>query len=188
MQANLPLVIRPYTVDSLQVTTLLDYRTREVNDAIRALKFEGSDRAARLLSDALADFLREEVATMRAFSARPVILVPVPLHPRRERERGFNQVTRVLEKLPPEFRDGTCARLVPHALARTRATPRQTTLPRHERLTNVHNAFTADERIVRGAHVILVDDVTTTGSTLAACAQALTHAGAKVTAVALAHA
>lgn len=175
-------------MDGFSVTTLSPYHAPGMEDAIRALKYDGSARATKLLADALADFLREEIASMHIMSARPVLLVPVPLHRRRARERGFNQIERVLAQLPREFRDGTFARVETRALYRTRATPPQTKLSRAERLRNVRGAFSADPRHARGAHVLLIDDVCTTGATLRESATVLEKAGATVTAIALSRA
>ncbi len=186
--SGLPLTPGAHEIGRLSITTLMDYRAEPVQDAIRALKYDGNGEAARLLADALAEYLREEAATARAFSPRPILIAPVPLHPSRRAERGFNQVERVLALLPREMRDGTIARVMPHALARTRATPAQTRLARAERLANVRGAFAADGPAVRGTHVFIIDDVTTTGATLAACAEALEKAGARITAIALARA
>lgn len=176
------------TLQKTRITTLIPYHAPGVEDAIRALKYDGNAKAAQLLADMLADYLCEELASMRAFSARRIVLVPVPLHPKRQRERGFNQIEKVLSKLPEEFRDGTLSRVEPRALFRTRATPPQTKLHRAERLTNVRGAFSADEKIARGANVVLIDDVCTTGSTLHECAATLARAGANVTVIALARA
>jgi ComF family protein len=171
-----------------RITTLIPYHVPGVEDAIRALKYDGNAKAARLLAALLEDYLREEIASMRAFSPRPIILVPIPLHTRRQRERGFNQIVKVLSQLPAEFRDGTLSRIEPRALFRVRHTPQQTRLSRAERLANIRGAFSADERTVRGTHVILVDDVCTTGATLSEGAKTLTKAGGKVATFALARA
>ena len=185
------LAVSPHTHDAcgVRITTILDYRTPAVEDCIRALKYDGSSRSAELLAEALADYLREEIAQARSFSVRPVLLVPIPLYKARERERGFNQVEAVLEKLPKEFLDGTLASLAPKSLARIRETKQQTKLSREERLKNMKNAFSVpNAEAVRDTHVFLIDDVTTTGATLAEAASPLRKAGAEVSALALARA
>jgi ComF family protein len=185
------LTVSPNTHETcgIRITTLLDYRNPAVEDCIRALKFDGSARAAELLADALADYLREEISQTRSFSPRPILLVPIPLFKARKRERGFNQIELVLKKLPQEFLDGTLSLFAAHALARTRATKQQTRLARAERLKNVRDAFSVPGiEIVRGSHIFLIDDVTTTGATLAEAARPLVKVGAEVTALALARA
>ncbi|MBI4093626.1 ComF family protein [Candidatus Kaiserbacteria bacterium] len=186
---DIPLAPVRHELLGAQITTLMDYRNVAVEDLIRTLKYDGSRHAARLAASLLADYLREEVASSRSFSTRKILIVPVPLHKSRARERGWNQIELVLDALPDEFRDGTLTTLAPHALARNRATRQQTKLPRSERLANVAGAFSCpDETLVRNAHVFLIDDVTTTGATLANAATPLRRAGANVTLLALARA
>ena len=172
-----------------QITTLLNYRTQVTQDLVRALKYDHSGYAAKLLAGALAEYLREEIVNLKLFSTVPIVLVPIPLHVSRLRERGFNQIQKVLENLPHEFKDGTHSRVESHALARTRATPQQTRLTRRERLTNVRGAF---ELVLpaafENAHVIIIDDVTTTGATLAEAAKPFKKACTQISLLALAHA
>ena len=105
-------------------------------------------------------------------------VVAVPLHPRRQRARGFNQAAELAAQLGPPVVD---------ALPRTRATAPQTALPAGQRRRNVRGAFAPVRRFgirpgrapVEGACVMLVDDVTTTGATLDACARVLRRAGAR---------
>ena len=96
--------------------------------------------------------------------------VPVPLHPARRRQRGFNQASDLARHLGLP---------VHHALRRVRATPTQTGLPAVQRHRNVRDAFAAtpSARALAGRTVVLVDDVSTTGATLEACARALKEAG-----------
>jgi len=186
---DIPLFPESHDLLGVRITTIMDYRNPEIEDLIRVLKYDGSAHAARLAASVLADYLREEFASARSFSQRKILLVPVPLFKTRARERGWNQIDLVLKALPHEFRDGTLSTHTPHALVRTRATRAQTRLPRSERLSNVAGAFSlTDGALVRDSHIFLVDDVTTTGATLANAANPLRRAGAKVTLLALARA
>ena len=102
------------------------------------------------------------------------VIVPVPLHPTRQRERGFNQAGLLAELLSAQ----TSIRCKP-LLERTRYTTTQTALDRSERMENLHNAFRLRKNAnVRGLRVLLVDDVLTTGSTLNECARILKRGGA----------
>lgn len=101
------------------------------------------------------------------------IAVPVPLHPKRERDRGYNQSA----LLAQAFCDHTGLTLDPDALRRVRNTKPQSGKTREARLTGVVGAFEASD-VVRGKRVLLIDDVLTTGATLIACADALIAAGA----------
>ena len=170
-----------------EVTTIMRYQEPAVQDLIRSLKYDGSLAAATLAATALSDYLREEIANEKAFSPREIFLVPIPLHNVRKRERGFNQIEIVLDALPKEFKDGTVSRLAPELLVRVRETRSQTHLPRMQRLKNVTGAFSAT-RVLKNVHVFLVDDVTTTGATLASAGRTLGKAGAKVSLIALARA
>ena len=99
------------------------------------------------------------------------LVVPVPLHRRRRRARGFNQAEELARHLGLEWKN---------VLRRTRATSSQTDLPAARRHANVRNAFSLERsHAVDGLTVLLVDDVSTTGATLNACAVALRRAGAR---------
>ncbi len=108
---------------------------------------------------------------------RGATLVPVPLHPRKARERGYNQALLLAQALAAAAGEG--ARVEP-LLRRVVDTQTQTAFDRRTRMANLKNAFA----LVRGAdlnpslHYVLVDDVFTTGSTLNSCARALRRAGA----------
>ncbi|HMC24161.1 MAG TPA: ComF family protein [Candidatus Udaeobacter sp.] len=102
------------------------------------------------------------------------MIVPVPLHPARQRERGFNQANLLAELLTAQIS-------IPSkpVLKRVRYTTTQTALDRAERMENLHNAFRLRRNAnVRGLRVLLIDDVLTTGSTLSKCARILKRSGA----------
>lgn len=172
-----------------RVTTLMFYRDPRVEDLIRALKYDASRHAAELLAEILAEYLREEIIAHKLFSALPVMLVPVPLHASRLAERGFNQVEKVFKYLPDEFRNSSLSHIENRALVRSRATAPQTHLTRAERRENVQGAFHLnDPAPLRGSRVILIDDVTTTGATLAEAARPFFDAHIDVSLIALARA
>lgn len=113
--------------------------------------------------------------------AERAALVPVPLARARERERGFNQSERIACALGERWGVAVWRDL----LVRERATATQTRLTPGERLANVSSAFRVNEQArdrarVRNAHLVLVDDVITTGATLNACAAALIAGGARI--------
>lgn len=114
------------------------------------------------------------------------LVVPVPLHPRRLVDRGYNQAALLAAEVAIELD----VPLAPRALLRLRHTPQQARSDRATRHANVREAFRARRPAsLRGLHVVLVDDVATTGSTLEACADALLTAGAaSVTAIVIARA
>ena len=140
--------------------------------ALGRLKSERRADLARPLGDLLWTALEP-----RAAELQKVVVVPVPLHPARLAERGYNQSGLLAGRVARRLR----APLWPSALTRVRDTPRQATLPREARIANVRSAFVAREpEHVAGRAVLLVDDVWTSGATLDACTDTLLEAGAGV--------
>ncbi|HEY7649025.1 MAG TPA: ComF family protein [Methylomirabilota bacterium] len=140
--------------------------------ALHAFKFHG----ARALARPLADLVIEQWG--REVPADVDALVPVPLAPARERQRGFNQAGLLAERLAR----GLGRPVQPRWLCRARPTPPQSELGAAERWANVRNAFQAAPA-VGGRHLLVVDDVLTTGATAAECARALRAAGARAVGV-----
>ena len=137
-----------------------------MKEIIHALKYE----RRRSISPRLGAVMRDHgTALLRDADA----VVPVPLHPRREYQRGFNQAEDLAAHLGPP---------VVRMLKRVRHTHSQIELPKEERQANVRHAFALADRdssIALPTIVVLVDDVSTTGSTLEACAAVLKAAGVK---------
>ena len=149
-----------------------------LRELIHLLKYEQVRPAANVLGRMLG----ETIATLAPqFDEIPPLLVPVPLHAAKLRQRGFNQselIARAALK-SPSLRDLPLS-LEPTILQRARPTESQTGLTRHQRRANVRGAF----RVVRPAEVagrdlLLVDDVFTTGTTVSECARVLRQAGAQ---------
>jgi ComF family protein len=136
--------------------------------AITRFKYEPIPELARQLGQLLAHEAR--VRCMRAD-----IVVPVPLHPSRLFDRGFNQAA--LLARPVARAIGATFR--PRALERIRATPQQAELDREERIRNVSGAFRARQCFAGATVALLVDDVRTTGSTQDECARVLREAGCR---------
>jgi len=127
------------------------------------------------LRHVIARWLRTALDDERLRDCQFDVIVPVPLHPARQRERGFNQASLLAELLSAQ----TSISCRP-SLKRIRYTTTQTALDRSERMENLHNAFRLRKNAdVRGLRVLLIDDVLTTGSTLSECARVLKRAGAK---------
>ena len=147
-------------------------------EAVLALKYRALPR--------IADDLAEAMARGGLPADGPSVLVPIPLAPKRLRERGYNQSEVLAAALARRWHLPIARDL----LARVRETPTQTTLTPETRLANVAGAFVADGLIARltpgrrpgvsrDSTLILVDDVFTTGATLAEAARALELAGAR---------
>ena len=133
---------------------------------VRDFKYHGRLAYARVLGTVLADHVRALAAPV------PECLVPVPLHPARHRERGFNQSSEIARHVARHLGIALDERLC----RRTRATADQTALTAKERRRNLRGAF-ALERPLRARHVAVVDDVLTTGSTVEELARTLKRGG-----------
>lgn len=155
-------------------------RERPAIDGIRACsRFEGAIRQAvhrlkyngqRTLAEPLGLFLARTASQMPAVDA----VVPVPLHPSRERLRGYNQSALLARVLARHLGVPVVA-----ATRRVRQTRDQIGLDRHQRRENVKGAFACtNSAVAAGRSLLLVDDVCTTGSTMLACAEPLRRAGA----------
>ena len=133
--------------------------------AVHALKYGSLPR--------IADDLAAAMAGVRPPADGPSALIPIPLAAKRLRERGYNQSELLARALAQQWR----IPVLPDALVRTRETPTQTALTPETRLANVAGAFSA-KRVRSGMVWVLVDDVFTTGATLAEAARALEDRGA----------
>lgn len=160
-------LLSAYPFDSARSATLY---SGVIRDRIHQFKFGGQLEWAPALTELLAD------AWTKAALPHVQLILPVPLHPKRLRERGFNQSGILAKALGKRFG-------VPFAfdlLQRGRWTEPQTRLSRADRLTNVRGAFqVTDGSRVEGRTIVLVDDVFTTGATLSECATTLKASGAK---------
>ncbi len=140
--------------------------------AIHLLKYRDRPMLAPILGQAMAEFLSERSAVMNSLAFDAV--VPVPLHKKRLHHRGYNQSERLALAV--------CSALeLPmdrQAVCRTRQTQAQVGMARAARLSNLRGVFRADSKAVHGKSILLIDDVCTTGSTIAECAGALIAAGA----------
>jgi ComF family protein len=142
--------------------------------SLRLLLHELKYRGRRRIASRLAELIWADPAA-RPFLQPGAVIVPVPLHPRRLAERGFNQSELLAAALAKRAGFSLRARV----LVRRKDTPPQTGLSAAQRRRNVAGAFAVRERpCVHQGSVVLVDDVLTTGATARACADALLAAGA----------
>jgi competence protein ComFC len=144
------------------------YTTGPLRIAIHRLKYSDQSRLAEPLSLMLIGWWHDNPLPAE-------VIIPIPLHPRRERERGYNQAALLARQLEPAIG----LPINETILTRTRDTRPQVGLGSAERQQNVAGAFTCVDSILAGRSVLLLDDVTTTGATLEAAAYALRAAGAR---------
>lgn len=155
-----------HTTAELELFYALEFKG-VARTVIHALKYRGRTSIAADLARLAAP------AVVSACVTPPDVVVPVPLHKIRLRERGFNQSELLAVHLA-----ASVGAPVRRALVRTRHTPPQARLPRQQRLTLARGTFRAAEGNAKLGRVLLVDDVATTGATLAAASQELLRAGA----------
>jgi ComF family protein len=138
-----------------------------VRTLIHRIKYNDDGYALRALSCLAMEYMLPD-------HLKPDMVIPVPLHPKRLKKRGFNQSLRLARQIFPHIP------LRMDILTRTLNTKPQTELSMKERLRNVRNAFRAARPLPEGVEtILLLDDVYTTGATVRACAKALKRAGAK---------
>ena len=152
-----------------EISILLPYNS-SCRTIVHALKYDGMPSLGLVFGRLMAMKLLKK-------SSLPgnTILIPVPLHPAKLKERGYNQSERLAAGFASFSQHDVCNDL----LKRTRKTETQTALGHEERAENVRNAFVySGEKTLAGCDVILIDDVLTTGSTVSACVEALKSGGA----------
>jgi competence protein ComFC len=194
-------LVRALTVEDLYALATdsdepLPYHERAVRALVWELKYRGNPRAAALAGTVLS----ERLLAVAAEELGTPLLIPVPMHPERRAERGYNQTELLCEaalatlrrQAPESPRSGPLGQVLltsgglpapfnyeQEALSRTRATPPQQGLPRYQRLNNLKGSMRADPARVRGRVCVVIDDVTTTGATFEEAKRALTEAGAR---------
>jgi ComF family protein len=149
-----------------------------MREAIHALKYSRLHPAARVLGRMLA----QAIAKLAGEAPAEMLVVPIPLHRSKYAQRGFNQARALAEEALRELRKTHPLwqlKLAPSTLLRLRPTESQAGLTPRQRRQNVRGAFSVgDSSAVTAKHILLVDDILTTGATARAAAQALAKAGA----------
>ncbi|MDD3089402.1 MAG: ComF family protein [Candidatus Omnitrophica bacterium] len=151
-----------------------------VRECIKGLKY----RKDLSLVPMLESVIKKTILKRPLFVEAPCVVVPVPSHFLRRMTRGIDHAELIAGAIARSFG----VPLLRRALLKIRATGPQTRLHRRERLDNLRNAFrVSDKTALRGKHILLADDVVTTGATLSACADELIRNGAlSVTGITLA--
>lgn len=161
------------------IISVFDYKDDLVRTLVWQIKFKGNTKLTSMAGQILYETLISELENEYLFNGiKKLILVPVPLHLTRMQERGFNQSERIAEEMMRI--DGRNNFSVAYVVKRIRKTKSQTqTASREERIENMRNAFAlAQNASVKGGHFVVLDDVTTTGSTINEIRKILLDAGA----------
>ena len=153
----------------------------KVQNLIHNLKYNGRTDVGVLLGNMLGERLKASVLYESVD-----LIVPVPLHRKKYKQRGYNQCTFIAERMAEKMEIAFSEEI----LLRNHATESQTKKSRYNRYENMQDVFKVnDQARIVGKHILLVDDVITTGATLEACANELLSSGAaKVSIAALAFA
>lgn len=171
------------------IVAIFNYRNPTIRRVIWQMKYRGVRATAKCFGEMLYEEILGDMGEGLHISKKETFLiVPIPLHKKRERERGYNQ-SELLAREIMKYDTQNFFELAPHALSRIRETKAQAkSEKRAVRIENLRGVFNADASLVRGKNIILIDDVTTTGATLASARKALRDKGARsVRAYALAH-
>ena len=146
-----------------------------LRDLIHLLKYQ----QVRPAADVLGRMLGEVISGLDPVLPEHLLVVPVPLHDRKLRQRGFNQSELIARAALKSCGDKQRFELQPQILARRRETASQIGLSSHQRRVNMRGAFTVTRpESIAERDILLVDDVLTTGTTASECARTLRKAGA----------
>jgi ComF family protein len=160
---------------------LYDYRHPSTKKAIWLLKYSGKKRLAKVFAEAMYGRILEELADRAQFeNFRKAILIPIPLAPKRQRERGFNQATLLCRELVKLDKNENF-KLEKNILVKPKDTEHQARIEdRSKRLKNIVGSFAVKNgELIKNRNIILIDDVTTTGATLSEAKKTLHESGAK---------
>ncbi len=179
---------QPRTVSD--IISFLPYRHEVVKNLIWYLKYRNSDRARELCAKVFWEMMEEELSDKILFQGgNPYLLIPIPMSKKRLGERGYDHMLRLAQTI---LQKDTSKLLTPlfDCLVRSKETPPQTSIKNKEaRMKNVLGVFLVrNPESVAGKSIVLLDDVTTTGATLAEAKRVLLEAKAReVIALAIAH-
>jgi competence protein ComFC len=172
---------------------LYDYRHPVIKKSLWLLKYRGKKRLVNVFAEILYEKILEELSDLSVMeNFRNIILIPIPLSPKRYRERGYNQAELICRELIKinNLRHGVDLKLENNILIKSKNTEHQARIKdRRARLKNLSGSFAVkNEGLIKNKNIILIDDITTTGATLAEAKKILKQAGVrKVIAFTVAH-
>ena len=178
-----------------KIVSLFQYKDPLIKQMVWLLKYKKNSHVAKLFASALYDFLIEELSDEIVFSGNisednKIVLIPLPLSRQRERERGYNQIKLITDELQKIDNFTVCTDLL---IKKKHTAPQTSLLVKNDRIKNIKGAFAVkdkgnDKRSLKNTHAIIIDDVFTTGSTLAEAQKMLKNSGVyKVSCITIAH-
>lgn len=173
-QYNLPVEPSYESFEKILVFSAISYEQGLIKKIIKTCKFSGIPELASILGDLLIKGALSfpEIKDLINNSTN-LLIIPIPLSPRRKRERGFNQSLIIAKKFSEYFN------LPINDQLQKQERPPQAELSGKKRLKNIANAFSWSGERLDGFHVLLIDDVVTTGATIAEANKVIKRAGAK---------
>lgn len=179
------------------VFPLYDYRHPAIKKSLWLLKYKGKKRLAYVFAEIIYEKILEELSELSILeNFTNAILIPIPLSPKRHRERGYNQTELICQELIKinNLRGGVNIKLENNILIKIKENEHQARIKnRNERLKNIIGSFGVEKTeknisLIKNRNVILIDDITTTGATLSEARKVLKQAGArKIIAFTVAH-
>ncbi|MBU1557651.1 ComF family protein [Patescibacteria group bacterium] len=164
-----------------KMITVFSYEDKLIKEAISSFKFRKNKRLAKIFAQILYDEILEHMSELETFSNfKKPILIPIPLSKQRMRERGFNQCELIAKEMSILDKDSSFV-FEKNVLIKIKDTPHQSRAKnKKERLENLKKSFSVKQsEKIRGKNILLLDDVTTTGTTLKEASKTLRRYGAK---------
>jgi ComF family protein len=161
-------------------TAIFHYKNKLTRKVIWEIKYRGNNKILQTFSKILYGYILDSIYDRVIFENfdKP-LLIPIPISRKSLRERGFNQTERIVREIINLDKKENFE-YIPNSLIKTKETISQSKIKnRTERLKNLYGCFSADNNIVAGRNIILIDDVITTGRTLDEAVKTLKNAGAK---------
>lgn len=170
---------------------LYDYRHPPIKKSMHLLKYRGKKSLADTFAEALYSRILEELSDLKSFeNFQEPVLIPIPLAPKRRRERGFNQAELISKKIINLDEQNHILTVLTDVLVKPKDTAHQAHIEnRSTRLKNLIGSFEVrNSNKIKNRNIVLVDDITTTGATLNEARKVLRQAGArKIVAFTVAH-
>jgi ComF family protein len=169
-----------YEIKNSKYKALFLYKNKIMRKAIWMIKYEKNYGMTKKLSGLMHEFILENLSDETAFANfdNP-LMIPIPMHNNNLKKRGYNQ-SELLAKEIFKIDGGKNFNISCDALIKIKETPHQSDLKnRNERLKNLKDCFSADEKKIKNRNIILIDDVITTGTTMNEASKTLKDAGAK---------